>query len=308
MYRVMDAQGATSTSRAPAAGPRLAGPAATGVALLFPGQGSQTPEMRELVAAQRPDLLELAIEACGGDPFERIGEGTAFAQPAMYAASIAAWERAGRPEAIAVAGHSLGELAALAAAGSLGADAGLLLAAERGRIMQRAAEDSPPGGMLALLGDGPEAVLIARELGLTIANRNAPGQVVLSGPLAQLGAATELARSRRLKAMRLPIAGAFHSPAMRDAVPPFREALAKIRFERPVVPVYSCTSAKPFRDFRETLAEALVRPVRWTETLRALRVAGAATFLEPGPGKVLTGLVKRTLPSVDAIALEAARG
>ena len=301
----MDAQGTISSSRVPAAAPFLAGSAATGVALLFPGQGSQTSGMRELVAEHRPDLLAAALEHCGADPFQRIDDGTSFAQPAMFAASMAAWERAGRPGAAAVAGHSLGELAALAVAGSIDTEVGLLIAVQRGRIMQRAAEESPPGGMLAILGDEPEAMLIAREFGLTIANHNARGQLVLSGPLAQLEAARQVARARKMKAMKLPIAGAFHSPAMRDAVPAFREVLAGIEFAAPATPVYSCTTAKPFSDFRATLAEALVRPVRWTETLEALRRAGAETFVEPGPGKVLTGLVKRTLPSVRAIALEA---
>lgn len=304
----MDAQGAISSSRVPAADPPLAGSAATGVALLFPGQGSQTPTMRELVATHRPDLLEIAVEECGSDPFERLEEGTAFAQPAMYAASVAAWERAGRPAAIAVAGHSLGELAALAAAGSIDPRVGLTIAAERGRLMQQAVDESPPGGMLAVLGDEPEAILMAREFGLTIANHNATGQLVLSGPLAQLDAAAGVSRERKVRAMKLPIAGAFHSPAMRDAVPAFRKVLDQVEFADPAVPVYSCTTAKPFKNIQATLAEALVRPVRWTETLKALRAAGAERFVEAGPGKVLTGLVRRTVPEAEAIALEAGDG
>jgi [acyl-carrier-protein] S-malonyltransferase len=264
--------------------------------------------MRELVAEHRPDLLGQATEACGCDPFERVAEGTAFAQPAMYAASIAAWERAGRPAAAAMAGHSLGELAALAAAGGVSAEQGLTVAVERGRIMQRVAEESPPGGMVAVLGHEPDARLLARELGLTIANHNAIGQLVLSGAETQIEAASELARDRKLKSMKLPIAGAFHSPSMRGAVEPFRRVLDEVSFSAPSVPVYSCTTAKPFGDIRATLADALVRPVRWTETLGALDAAGVTSFVEPGPGKVLTGLVKRTLPGAEATALEARRG
>ena len=278
------------------------------MALLFPGQGSQTPAMRALVAERRPDLLELATEACGADPFERLEEGTAFAQPAMYAAAIAAWERAERPGAIAMAGHSLGELPALAAAGAVDVMDGLRLAVERGRIMQRAAESAVPGGMLAVLGDEAEGTSMAREFGLTIANHNAPGQLVLSGPTAQLKSAAATARERGLKTMKLPIAGAFHSPAMREAVPQFRGVLDRTEFTDASVPVFSCTTAKPFTDIRATLAEALVRPVRWTETLKALEAAGAGRFLEPGPGKVLTGLVRRTLPDAEAVALEATDG
>ena len=304
----MHAQGAISPTTASPAGPPLAGRAATGVAVLFPGQGSQTPAMRELVAQTRPDLLQMATEACGDDPFERLEEGTAYAQPAMYAAAIAAWERAERPGAIAMAGHSLGELPALAAAGAVDVMDGLRLAVERGRIMQRAAESAAPGGMLAVLGDEAEGAAMAREFGLTIANHNAPGQLVLSGPTAQLKAAATTARERGLKKMKLPIAGAFHSPALRDAVPEFREVLDRTEFTDPAVPVFSCTTAEPFEDVRVTLAEALVNPVRWTETLEALEAAGAGRFLEPGPGKVLTGLVRRTLPDAEAVALEATDG
>jgi malonyl CoA-acyl carrier protein transacylase len=273
--------------------------------VLFPGQGSQTRDMRELVAEHRPDLLERATEACGSDPFERIADGTAFAQPAMYAASIASWERAGRPEAVAMAGHSLGELAALAAAESMDALAGLDVAVARGRIMQRATEEAPPGGMLAVLGDEDASRELAAELDLIIANHNAPGQLVLSGPLDRIEAAATAARARKLKSMRLPIAGAFHSPSMAAAVDPFREVLDGVELAAPRVPVYSCTTARPFGDIREELAEALVRPVEWTETLEALREAGAERFVEPGPGKVLTGLVKRTLAGAEAVALEA---
>ena len=264
--------------------------------------------MRALVASERPDLLDAAIEACGSDPFERIDEGTAFAQPAIYAASIAAWERAGRPDAVATAGHSLGELAALAAAGALDPADGLRLAAERGEIMQSAAADGPAGGMVAVFGDEEVAAQMASDFDLAVANHNTDGQLVLSGPLEQVEAARGVARERGVKAMKLPVTGAFHSPALDPAVPRFREALAKVDFREPEVTVFSCSTAEPFGDVRETLAEALVRPVRWTETLRALDAAGAERFWEVGPGKVLTGLVRRTLPDAEAVALDADHG
>ncbi len=299
----MDSQGTVTE-------PRTAGatPQANGVALLFPGQGSQTPGMRELVERERPDLLEAAIDACGSDPFARIDEGTAYAQPALYAASIAAWERAGRPEAVATAGHSLGELAALAAAGSLDPADGLRLAAQRGEIMQSAAADGPAGGMLAVFGDEEVAQQMASEFELAVANHNTIGQLVLSGPLEHVEAARGVARERGVKAMKLPVTGAFHSPALDGAVPRFREALSEVSFADPVVTVFSCSTAEPFDDIRDTLAEALVRPVRWTETLRALDAAGTERFWEVGPGKVLTGLVRRTLPDAEAVALEAGHG
>src|SRR3954447_18768495 len=121
-------------------------------ALLFPGQGSQVSGMRDLVEASRPDLLELSAALVGEDPFALVDEGTRFTQPALYCASVALWERAGRPRAELYAGHSLGELAALVTAGSIEAIAGLRLAIRRGELMQAAAEAAPEGGMLAVLG------------------------------------------------------------------------------------------------------------------------------------------------------------
>lgn len=295
-----------SLQTSPVAG--RSGPAATGVALLFPGQGSQTPDMRATAAEARPDLLEAAIEECGGDPFDRIDEGTAFAQPALFVASIAAWEQAGRPEASMMVGHSLGEIAALTAAGSISAEAGLRIAAERGRLMDRAAKVGPPGGMLAVIGHEPEANLIARELNLTIANHNSIGQLVLSGSVEDLESARKLAGERKLKAMRLPVAGAFHSPAMQCAVPPFIDLLETVDFDEPSVPVYSSTTARPFTYIRATLAEGLVKRVRWTEAVHAMHEAGATSFVEVGPGRVLSRLVRRTLPGVTATTLVADRG
>jgi malonyl CoA-acyl carrier protein transacylase len=260
--------------------------------------------MRALVEAARPDLLELAIAEVGQDPFERIGDGTRFAQPALYCASVASWSRAGSPSADFVAGHSLGEVPALVAAGSLGAEDGLRLAARRGSIMQRAAEDSPPGGMLALLGDDEGARRLAAEQGLTVANDNAPGQLVLSGPAAKLEAASAGGKARGLKSVRLPVRGAFHTPAMSAAVPEFEAALAEVDVRPPAITVFSCITAQPFDDIRRRLADALVRPVRWRETLLALHEAGVRRYLDAGPGKVLRGLVRRTLDGVEARTLE----
>jgi [acyl-carrier-protein] S-malonyltransferase len=272
-------------------------------ALLFPGQGSQVPGMREIVAAHRPDLLELAVEQVGADPFELLDEGTRFAQPALYCASIALWDAAGSPGAEAVAGHSLGEIAALVAAGALGIEDGLRLAVCRGRLMQRAADDAAPGGMVALLGNDLLASALAERYGLVVANENAPGQVVVSGPDDGLQAAVTDAKPLGLKAMRLAIRGAFHSPAMASVLPHWRAALAETEIRPPGTPVYSGVTARPFDDVRRRLAEALVKPVRWRETLLSLQDAGVRHFCEVGPGKVLNGLVRRTLPEVDVRAL-----
>jgi malonyl CoA-acyl carrier protein transacylase len=271
-------------------------------AILFPGQGSQTTGMAAVTAAQRPDLLAQASGELGADPFRRIGESTRFAQPAIYCASLAHWKQAGSPAGDMVAGHSLGELAALVAGGALGAEEGLRLAVIRGRLMDEAAEANP-GAMLAVLGgDGPVREL-AERLDLAVANDNAPGQVVLSGKTEAVAAARKALRADGVRAIRLPVAGAFHSPLMEDAATRFREVLEGVELGSPERPVYSSTAAAPFADVRAGLAAALTEPVAWAETLRQMRDGGAGNFLETGPGEVLTGLVRRTLPEVAARSL-----
>jgi [acyl-carrier-protein] S-malonyltransferase len=274
-------------------------------AFLFPGQGSQTPEMRDVVEESCPELLERAAHAVGEDPFERVSEGTKFAQPALYCASVALWQRAGSPRADFIAGHSLGELGGLVAGGSLSREDGLWLAARRGSVMQEVAAKQREGGMLALLGDEEAARRIAGAHELTIANDNAPGQLVVSGPGDDLEAARDEAKGERLKAMPLAVRGAFHTDAMAPALPEFREALDQLEVRLPEVPVFSSITARPFTDIRHELTEALVQPVRWRETLIALRDRGVERFVEVGPGKVLKGLVRRTLPDVEAEILAA---
>jgi malonyl CoA-acyl carrier protein transacylase len=274
----------------------------THTALIFPGQGSQTSGMAAVAASHRPDLLEQAREELGADPFERIGEGTHFAQPALYCASLAHYAQAGSPAAAMIAGHSLGELAALVAAGALDAREGLRLAIARGRLMEAAAKASP-GSMLAVLGGGDEVRDLAAELRLAVANDNAPGQVVLSGNSEAIAEARKRVRADGLKAIRLQVAGAFHSPLMESAVAPFRAALEEVELRPPQVPVFSSITAAPFGDVRADLLAALTEPVAWRATLVAMRDAGARVFLETGPGDVLTGLVRRTLPDAEAICL-----
>jgi [acyl-carrier-protein] S-malonyltransferase len=274
-------------------------------ALLFPGQGSQTPDMREIVSETCPELLEHGAQAVGEDPFERVGEGTRFAQPALYCASVALWKRAGSPEADFVAGHSLGEHGALVAGGSISAEDGLRLAARRGSAMQEVAAKQGDGGMLALLGDEEASRRIAAAHDLTVANDNAPGQLVVSGPSNDLEAAAREAKHERLKAMPLAVRGAFHTQAMAPALAEYRAALGEIDVRAPRVPVFSSITARPFDDVRGELASALVRPVRWRETLIALRDGGVDRFVEVGPGRVLKGLVRRTLPNVEAEVLAA---
>lgn len=257
--------------------------------------------MRALVEARRPDLLELAVDAVGTDPFEKVSESTASLQVTILCASLAHLEGADlAPEAYA--GHSLGELSALVAAGSLSPADGIALAAERGRLTERAAAERP-GAMLAVAHGAEAAAEPARPLGLTLANDNAPDQVVLSGDTDAVVRAREEFRARGVKASRLPVGGAFHSPLMEPAVAPFREALKRVRFRDPSAPVYSCVTAAPFGDgpdMRRLLAATLTSRVRWRELLLALWARGIRRFVETGPGEVLTKLVPRTLP--DAVA------
>ncbi|MFN8163508.1 MAG: ACP S-malonyltransferase [Solirubrobacterales bacterium] len=271
-------------------------------AVLFPGQGSQTSSMAAVTAANRPDLLEQARRELGDDPFERIGDGTNFAQPAIYCASLAHWKQAGSPSGDMLAGHSLGELTALVAGGALSAEEGLRLAVVRGRLMEEAAQ-ATPGGMMAVLGGGDEVRDVATRFQVTVANDNAPGQVVLSGTVDALTEARRQLRADGLKAIRLPVAGAFHSPLMAGAAERFRAALETVEFNRPHLPVFSSTAAAPFEDPRAGLAAALTEPVIWRATLQRMHDGGARAYLEAGPGDVLTGLVRRTLPDVEARTL-----
>ncbi len=297
----MTAEPATTASE-----PATTAPEPATMALLFPGQGSQQLGMREIVARELPGLLERAESRLGVDLFDRVDEGTHLAQPAIYLASLAHWRAAGAPAADAYAGHSLGELAALVAAGSLDPEQGLELVALRGELMQRSAEASgASGSMLALVGDAADAAdEIAAAHDITVANDNAPGQVVLSGDRAALREAAADVKARGLRALELPVAGAFHSPAMAGAVAPFRAALDAVELRDPGAPVYCAAIAAPFDDVRVRLAEAITQPVRWRQTLLALRAAGITRFIETGPGRVLTGLTRRTLDDVEAATLE----
>jgi acyl transferase domain-containing protein len=280
-------------------------------AVLFPGQGSQTPDMREQVERHRPDLLELAGAEVGDDLFERAGEGTRWTQPAIFCAALAGFDvLRDRVEPDLMAGHSLGEIAALAAADALTAEDGLRLVAARGRLMQEAAERCADGGMVAVRARARAPVeQIAQECGLTVANDNSPEQLVLSGPNEGLAAAEERLREAGVRAKRLPVAGAFHSPLMEPAVEPFRAFVLETEVREPSVPVLSCVTAAPFDDIRERLVQALTHPVRWLDVMRALEERGVTRFVETGPGHVLANLVRKSLDGVEAdapLAMEAA--
>jgi len=277
------------------------------VVCLFPGQGSHTKGLREQVERGAPELLERCLELIGEDPFARVRESTRYAQPAIFCASVANWIRCGesvRP--LAFAGHSLGELSALVAARVLDPLLGLELAVARGELMARAVEGTRSDGMLALLGGSLAAARdLARVHGVVVANDNAPGQVVLAGPIERLRGAAGDARERRIGAVTLDVAGAFHSPAMYDAVEPFRAALDRVTFDNAKVPVISGATALPFKSIRGELAAAILKPVRWRETMHRLARLKPDGFVDLGPGTVLARLVADNLPGAVVVGLEA---
>jgi [acyl-carrier-protein] S-malonyltransferase len=276
-------------------------------AVLFPGQGSQHERMEELVMRHAPDLAAIVCDELGDDPFARLGDGTRFVQPAVFLASVAGW-RAVQPTpegAIGFAGHSMGELAALVAGGALDAADGARLVVRRAIITEEVAL-SAGGGMLALLGVARDrAAELADAWGLEVANDNCPGQTVLSGGALEIAAAQRHAEALEVNYRRLAVDGPFHSSLMAHASVRFGAALADVTFHAPAIPVLSCVSAAPFYDPRRELASALVRQVRWHDTTLELNRRGAVRFVEMPPGKVLIGLVRRSLrrerPALEAM-------
>jgi [acyl-carrier-protein] S-malonyltransferase len=267
----------------------------TRAALIFPGQGSHSEGMAD--GLRDSPAITRGLELLDYDPFERIAEGTRYQQPAVFLCSVATWER-DRPEGFVAAGHSLGEYAALVAAGALDFEPALALVDERASAMAAAAAITPSGMTVMLKGDPDAIVALASELELIVANDNSPGQVVLAGPVAALEQAEARAKEETgARAQRLEVSGAFHSPLMAPAAERLRAALARTEFREPRIPVYSNSSVAPFVDPRRELAENLLRPVRWRETLLAFHDLGVEEYLELGPGRILSGLVKRTVPA-----------
>ena len=266
---------------------------ASHTALLFPGQGSHAIGMEE--PHRDNPLLQRGIELLGFDPFERLADGTRSHQPALFLCSMCQWASGERITPLAAAGHSLGEYAALTAAGAIEFEDAVKLVGARANAMAEAA-DREPGGMVAMLGGERDDVLqLADEIGLSLANDNAPGQIVLSGSMADIDEAVERATHINMRARKLDVGGAFHSPLMAPAADALRSALDATDIGETAFPVLSNGSTEPFADIRAELAENLLRPVRWRETLLSLQNMGATDFVECGPGAVLRGLVKRTL-------------
>ncbi len=295
-------------------------------AWLFPGQGSQYVGMMHDLAEAFPEARHIVerAEALLGFPLsqicfhgpEELLRQTQYTQPALFVhESILVELLRGALPADAVAGHSLGEYSALYAAGVLSFEDALRLVQLRGQLMAEAGAQEP-GAMAAVLGlDDAVVEQICAELsgnGGTVvpANYNAPGQLVISGSAELVRKAAELLREAgALKVIELPVSGAFHSPLMEPARERLAEAILATPFRRAAVPVYCNVSAEPLREpehLRHALLAQLTSPVRWKETLQRLFADGFREFVELGPGKVLQGLVKRTLSAARTYGVDTA--
>jgi len=295
-------------------------------ALLFPGQGSQYVGMAKDLAGAFPSVRALYEQADAelGFPLSKVCfEGpdtelvqTSRTQPAIFIHSMAlwtAWEHK-RPAFQYAAGHSLGEFTALTVAGAWDFATGLRLVKIRSAAMQQACT-AQPGTMAAILNLPPDRLdeLIAQACRVGIvqaANFNSPGQVALSGERAAVERAVELAPGLGARrAMLLPVGGAFHSPLMAAAAEELSAALAGAEIRAPRVPVVLNVTARPPRDpeeIRTRLNEQLTAPVLWLQSLQALHEAGVHEFVEVGPGKVLQGLVKRTVTDASTWGVDSA--
>lgn len=290
-----------------------------GSAVMFPGQGTQFAHMgHPWRATESWDLVLRAEEALGRpladlllDAPAEVLSRTLEAQLAVFLHSLMAWEavrselqgpeRGGRP--VAFAGHSLGQITALVAAGALSLEDGIRLAAARAEATQEAA-DRRPGRLAALMGADLEVAesACAAHPDVWVANDNAPGQIVVGGTAEGVEAACQRARELEVRrVIPLNVGGAFHTPLMAGARSALEPVLATTRFAPTTAPVVSNVDAEPYSDpaaWPSQLADQLVSPVRWRSSLLTLSRLGADSLVEVGPGSVLAGLARRTLPGV----------
>jgi [acyl-carrier-protein] S-malonyltransferase len=300
-------------------------------AFVFPGQGSQTVGMGQALVAASPAAAAVfaAADAALAEPISRLAwEGpaedldrTENAQPALLAASLAylaavreRWASLGidEPPIAFAAGHSMGQYSAFVAAEVISLGDGIRLVRERGRLMQASAPGRD-GAMAAILGldDAQLPALVERASThgtFGVANRNAPGQVVVSGERSAIEASAEIARELGArKAIVLPVSVAAHSPLMTEAAAGMRRVLADVEFRDPIVPLLANADAREITTAdgaRAELVDHLTAGVDWVAAVDRMIAAGVGTFIEVGPGRVLTGLIKRIAPDAAAIPLD----
>lgn len=304
----------------------------TATAWVFPGQGSQAVGMGKALAEKYPEVAALYAEAdralgfsisrlCFEGPEDLLTR-TDNAQPALLVTSIAHLtvlqksfpESLGTDPPLFVAGHSLGEYTALVASGALDLADAIRLVHERGRLMNDVTKDEngkPLTGMVAVIG-GDDALLeeLARQTGTEVANYNSPGQTAISGTLESLARFTEAAKGKGVKrVIPLTVSAAFHSSLMRPMSEELGRAIAEVNFKPARVPVVSNVTAQPLPlDDPAALKLELTRqtysPVRWVESVRTMYAGGATRFVEIGPGKVLSGLIKRIEKEAETVNSE----
>ena len=281
------------------------------VALVFPGQGSQELNMAEVWASHDTGLavlteasVALGTDIVSGCQDEQLLKSTEFVQPALLACEVAAFRVFDREVDVAfgaTAGHSLGQFASLVAAEVITYSEALDVVKVRGQAMQKAGIEFP-GTMMALLlrVDEKSAQQLCEDAAegeeLVVANLNCPGQIVISGTAAGIDRAAALSPSRGIRGRRLQVAGAFHSELMRSAVGPINDMLRDIEFREPLFPIADNVTGEMTTDpeiLRSNLESHVVSAVRWDESIRALGRAGMKTYLEIGPGKVLSGLINK---------------
>lgn len=292
------------------------------IAVLFPGQGSQTVGMGSELFDRYPDILGASADdvlgwslrdMCLDGPDERLTR-TEYAQPALFAVAYARWldiEPMLDGRVAAAAGHSLGEFTALAAAGFMNFSDALAVVAERGAAMADAA-DAEPSGMAALIGASPEVaetIAAARRADggrLTVANLNAPGQVVVAGGIGDLDWLATNARDLGVRrAIRLNVAGAFHSPFMASATDRLRAVLESAAVRAGSFPVYANVTASPIEvdEVVDLLGRQMMAPVRFQDTLENMAGAGVDTFVHVGPGDVTAGMARRTVADATVVVV-----
>lgn len=291
-------------------------------AFLFPGQGSQTvgmgkslwesSESAKAIFARADEVLGFPLtQLCFEGPEDELKK-TENAQPALLTVSYAAYtvlkELGVNPDGMA--GHSLGEYSALTASGSIEFEDALRLVRERGRLMGEAARASE-GGMAAVLSmDKDTLAQVISEVcpgEVELANLNCPGQIVVSGRKSGLEKLGPEVSARKGRFMPLAVSGAFHSSLMKPAADAFKEVVSKIDFKPPHPTVVANLTAAPINDVSvipQQLADHIISPVRWEETLRYFSLEGYGCFVEVGSGKVLSGLVKKTLSDVAIVQVE----